>query len=152
MIPSGAVGGELSVLIAVSESASVVDRAGEAMNSQSPPSFHGPLVSISPSSPVPVEIIEELEFTRPGVGASLPIEKAGFFMLSRAAGKGFHVGDFAGHKKLQRIFGTSIVAEIDQPLINDFGAGFSGDIAAKVNVELTRNLQISRRSRHCPAS
>jgi hypothetical protein len=88
LMPSGAVGGELSVLIAVSWLASEVEGAGEAMNSQSPPSFHRPLVSISPSSPVPVESLKNW-FISPDVGASLPIEKAGFFMLSRAAEDAF---------------------------------------------------------------
>jgi len=42
---SGAVGGELSTLTKGSAWGSTVVSAGEDMNFQSPPSFHGPLVS-----------------------------------------------------------------------------------------------------------
>ena len=86
----GAVGGELSVLIAVAEPGirHGPEAPANSTNSQSPPSFHGPRVSISPSSPVPVESLKNW-FTRPGVGAILPMLKAGFFMLSSAAANAF---------------------------------------------------------------
>ena len=140
-MPSGAVGGELSVLIAVSWSASEVDRAGEAMNSQSPPSFHGPLVSISPSSPVPVEVVEKLVH-KAWRGRNLADRECRLLHAFQRCGKRLHVRDFARHQKLQGVFGARIVAEIDQPFVDDLSPGFGGDIAAKVDVELAGDLQI----------
>ena len=50
--------------------------------------------------------------------------------------------DFARHQELQRIFGAGIVAEIDQPLIDDLRAGFGCDIAAQIDVQLAGDLEI----------
>jgi hypothetical protein len=52
------------------------------------------------------------------------------------------VGDFARHEKLERVFSARIVAEINQPLVDDLGAGFGCYVAAQVDVELARNLQV----------
>jgi hypothetical protein len=40
------------------------------------------------------------------------------------------MSDFAGHQELQGILCACVVAEIDQPLIDDLGARFRGDIVA----------------------
>ena len=53
-----------------------------------------------------------------------------------------HVGDFAGHQELQRVLGAGVVAEIDQPLVDDLGARFGRDVAAQVDVEFAGDLQI----------
>jgi hypothetical protein len=52
------------------------------------------------------------------------------------------VGDFPCHQELQRVLGPSIVAEIDEPLIDDFGAGFGRNIATQINIELTSYFKI----------
>ena len=52
------------------------------------------------------------------------------------------MGNFARHKELERVLRAGIVAEIDQPLVNDFSARFGCDIAAQVDVELARDLQV----------
>jgi hypothetical protein len=45
--------------------------------------------------------------------------------------------DFTRHQKLQGVFGPRVIAEIDEPLIDDLGTRFRGDIAAKINVKFT---------------
>ena len=62
--------------------------AGDSMNTQSSPSFQGPLVSISPLSPDPVESLKNWS-TRPGVGAMRPMLNVGLFMLSSARENAF---------------------------------------------------------------
>jgi hypothetical protein len=111
-----AVGGELSVLISVSASTSVADRTGEAMNSQLPPSFHGPLVSISPSSPRPGRIIEEL-VDKTGCRRKLFDREGRLFHAFKRCRECLHMGDSARHKELERVLRASIVAEINQPLM-----------------------------------
>jgi hypothetical protein len=59
--------------------------------------------------------------------------------------EGLHVGDLARHEELQRILGARIVAEIDEALINDLGACLRRDVAAEIDVELTRDLEVVRR-------
>ena len=58
------------------------------MKTQSPPSFQGPRVSISPWSPAPVESLKNCS-TRPGVGAMRPMLNAGLPMLSSASANAF---------------------------------------------------------------
>ena len=50
--------------------------------------------------------------------------------------------NLARHQELQRVFGACIVAEIDQPLIDDLRTGFGGDVAAQVDVKLSCDLKI----------
>ena len=50
--------------------------------------------------------------------------------------------DFACHQELQRVFGAGIVTEVDQPLIDDLGAGLGRDVAAQIDVQLAGDLQI----------
>ena len=50
--------------------------------------------------------------------------------------------DFARHQELQRVLGAGVVAEIDQPLVDDLRAGFGGDVAAQIDVELAGDLQV----------
>ena len=59
--------------------------------------------------------------------------------------EGLHVGDLARHEELQRILGARIVAEIDEPLIDDLGARLRRDVAAEIDVELARDLEVIRR-------
>ena len=70
--------------------------------------------------------------------------------LSQAFQRGrerLHVGDLAGHQELQRILCAGIIAEIDQPLVDDLGAGLGGDVAAEVDIELAGDLEVVRRPR-----
>jgi hypothetical protein len=76
------------------------------------------------------------------VGAILPIENAGFFILSSAAAKAFIMRNLARHEKLQRVFCARIIAEIDQPFINDLRTGFGGDVAAQIDVKLSCDLEV----------
>ena len=50
--------------------------------------------------------------------------------------------DFPRHQELQGVFGAGVVAEIDQPLIDDLGTRFGCDIAAQVDVEFAGDLQV----------
>src|SRR4051812_33375453 len=52
------------------------------------------------------------------------------------------MSNFTGHQKLERTQGALVVSEIHQTLIGDFGAGFSGDVVAKIDVEFTGDLEI----------
>ena len=52
------------------------------------------------------------------------------------------MGDFARHQELQGVLGAGIVAEIDQPLIDDLGARLGGDVAAQVDIELAGDLEV----------
>ena len=52
------------------------------------------------------------------------------------------MGDFARHQELQRVLGAGIVAEIDQPLVDDLGARLGGDVAAQIDVELAGDFKI----------
>jgi hypothetical protein len=61
--------------------------------------------------------------------------------------KGLHVRDFAGHEELEGVLGSDVITEIDQPLIDDLGAGLGGDVAAEVDIELASDLQIVGRPR-----
>src|SRR6185312_4885013 len=50
--------------------------------------------------------------------------------------------NFTGHKELERILRACIIAKIDKAFVNNFGASFSGDVAAKINVQFTGNFEI----------
>jgi hypothetical protein len=56
------------------------------------------------------------------------------------------VSDLAGHQELQRVDRAGVVRVIDQALIHDLGACFSGDVAAKIHIELASDLGIICRS------
>ena len=121
------------------------------MNTQSPPSFQGPRVSISPSSPVPVESLKNW-LTRPGVGGMRPMREGGLVHAFQCGRKRLHVGDFAGHQELQRVLGSGIVAEIDEALVDDFGPRFGGDVAAQIDIKFTGDLEIIGRPGDCLAN
>lgn len=53
-----------------------------------------------------------------------------------------HVRDLAGHQELQRVLAAGVVAEIDQPLVDDLGPRLRGDVAAQIDVKLAGDLQI----------
>jgi hypothetical protein len=73
-------------------------------------------------------------------------------MLSSAAGKRLHVRDLARHQELQRVLGAGVIGEVDQPLVDDLGAGFGGDVAAQVDIEFAGDLQVVGRPRIAHAS
>ena len=52
------------------------------------------------------------------------------------------MGDFARHQELQGVLGAGIVAEIDQPLVDDLGARLGCDVAAKVDVEFACDFEV----------
>src|SRR6185437_8337227 len=58
--------------------------------------------------------------------------------------KGFHVGNFASHQKLERVLRASVVTEIDESLIDDLGPRFGGNVAAEIHVKLAGNLKVVR--------
>jgi hypothetical protein len=67
----------------------------------------------------------------------------GFFLdLDERGRKRPHVGDLASHEELQRVLCAGVIAEVDQPLIHDFGAGLGRDIAAEIDIELAGDLEI----------
>ena len=53
-----------------------------------------------------------------------------------------HMGDLARHQELQRILGAGVIAEVDQPLIDDLGAGLGRDVAAQIDIELAGDLEV----------
>jgi hypothetical protein len=57
------------------------------------------------------------------------------------------VRDLAGHEKLQRLFRSGIITEINEPLVYDLRPRLCGDVAAQVHVQLAGDLQISCRPR-----
>lgn len=57
-------------------------------------------------------------------------------------GESLEMGDFARHKELERILGAGVVAEIDEAFVNDFGAGFSGDVAAEINIQFAGDFEV----------
>ena len=54
----------------------------------------------------------------------------------------FHVGDFAGHQELQSADRAGIIRETDKTLVNNLGACFSSDVAAKVDVKFARDFKV----------
>ena len=46
-----------------------------------------------------------------------------------------HMGYFARHQELQRIFSPCIVAEVDKPFVDDFGPRLGRDIAAQIDIQ-----------------
>ena len=54
--------------------------------------------------------------------------------------------DLARHQELQRFFAAGIVSEVDQPLIDDLGAGFGSDVAMQIDGQVAGDLQVIR----CP--
>ena len=50
--------------------------------------------------------------------------------------------DLARHEELERVLRARVVGEVDQPLVDDLGAGLGRDVAAQVDVELAGDLQV----------
>jgi len=50
--------------------------------------------------------------------------------------------DFPRHQEWQGVFGPRVIAKIDEPFIDDLGTSFRGDIAAKINIKFTSDLQV----------
>ena len=115
-------------------------KAGESTICQSPPVFQGPRALGSPRSPVPVES-SKYWLTSSGVGGIAPIEKRLMHALE-GVGERLHVGDFARHQELEGADGAGVVGEMDEAFIDDFGAGFRGDVAAEIDVEFAGDLEI----------
>jgi hypothetical protein len=57
-------------------------------------------------------------------------------------GERLHVGDFARHQELEGADGAGVVGEVDEAFVDDFGAGFGGDVAAEIDVEFARDFEI----------
>ena len=55
--------------------------------------------------------------------------------------------DLARHQELQRVLGAGVRREVDEPFVDDFGAGLRGDVAAQVDVELAGDFQVVGRPR-----
>ncbi len=111
------------------------------------PSFQGPLASTSPWSPSPVESLgKNYDLRAFGVGAIRADAEGRLAHALQGRGERPHVGDLAGHQELQGVLRARVAAEVDQPLIDDLGAGFGGDVAAQIDVKLTGDLQVVR----CP--
>ncbi len=115
--------------------------AGASTYCQPFPSFQGPRASISPSSPSPVESLKYWS-TSPGVGGILPIGERVFAQAFQRQHERLHVRDLARHQELQRVLAAGVVAEVDQPLVDDLGPGLGGDVAAQVHVQLAGDLQV----------
>jgi hypothetical protein len=58
--------------------------------------------------------------------------------------EGSHMGDLARHQELQGIFGAGMAAKIDQSFIDDLGACFRRDVATKINVKFSSDLEVVR--------
>ncbi|MGY3469810.1 hypothetical protein ACVW0I_006681 [Bradyrhizobium sp. LM6.11] len=86
-------------------------------------------------------IVEELvdEAGRRGEAADAERRLAHAFERQRER---LHVRDLAGHQELQRVLAAGVIAEIDQPLVDDLGPRLRGDVAAQIDVELAGDLQI----------
>jgi len=55
------------------------------------------------------------------------------------------MGNLAGHQELQRILRPGIICEIDESLVDDLRSCLSRDVAAEIDIELTRDFQVVRR-------
>ena len=86
-------------------------------------------------------IVEELVYET-GCRCDATDTERGLAHAFERKGKRLHVGDFPCHQELQGVLGASVVAEIDQPLIDDFGARFGRDIAAEINIEFAGYFKI----------
>src|SRR5437867_13224988 len=95
------------------------------------------LAVLAGSGRVVEELIDENRRWR-----DLADRKPRFSKAFERRGKRFHMGDFAGHQELERVLGSCIVGEVDQPFVDDFGTGFRSDVAAKVDIELAGDLQV----------
>ena len=142
IMPPGAIGGELSVLIPVDVSAADVScKAGELTNSQSPPSFQGPRCSISPASPVPRRIVEELVY-QTGRRRNLADRESRFLHAFEAAAKAFMCVISRVIRNCKCILGSGIVAEIDQPLVYNLRPSLRCDVASQIDVKLAGDLEV----------
>ena len=54
--------------------------------------------------------------------------------------------NFTSHKELKGVFGSGVITEVDQALVNDFRPRFGSNITAQINIKLPGYLQIVR----CP--
>ena len=62
--------------------------------------------------------------------------------------EGYLVSDFPRHQKPQRIFYTRVISDVHQPLIDNFGPGFGGDIRAHVCGGFTNSVDVGGGPRH----
>ena len=70
------------------------------------------------------------------------MESGSLPMLSSAEHERLHVRDLARHQELQRVLRAGIVGEVDQPLVDDLGPRFGGDVAAQVHVEFAGDFEV----------
>ena len=52
------------------------------------------------------------------------------------------MSDLARHQELKGILGAGVIAEVDQPLVDDLGAGLGRDVAAQIDIELAGDLEV----------
>ena len=55
------------------------------------------------------------------------------------------MGDFPSYQKLQCVLGAGVITEVDQPLVNDFGPSFGGNVATEIDIKFAGDLEINRR-------
>jgi hypothetical protein len=94
--------------------------AGNSVKTQSPPSFQGPRVSISPWSLGASGVVEELIYEA-GRGSDPPDAEGRFAHAIEGKCEGLHMGDFADHKELQDVLRAGVLSEVDQTFVDDLG-------------------------------
>ena len=62
--------------------------------------------------------------------------------------EGPKMSNLARHQELQGVLRARVVAKIDQPLVHNFGARFCRNVAAKIDIQLSGDLEVIR----CPGS
>ena len=55
------------------------------------------------------------------------------------------MSDLPRHQDLKCVFGPGVIAEVDQPFVDDFRPSFGSDITAEINIEFTRDFQVVSR-------
>ncbi len=56
--------------------------------------------------------------------------------------------DFTGHQEAEGIFNARIVRQVDQSLIDNFGARFRRDVRAQIRGDFTDGIDVRRRPRY----
>src|SRR3954471_23031726 len=91
--------------------------------------------------PCPGRIVEEL-VDELGRGRDFSNAEGRLAHALQRKGERPHMGDLSRHEELERVLGTRVTTEIDEPLVDDFRSRLCGDIAAQVDIELAGDLEI----------